>query len=45
MKFYIQHAPGGLNKILRKLPFQSVLGMLSKEFRMGFLMTQKELKP
>jgi len=42
MKFYINHAPGGLNKILRKLPFQSILGALSKEFRMGFLVTQKK---
>ncbi len=42
MNFYVNHAKGGLNDILRKLPFKSILGALSKEFRMGFLVTQKE---
>ena len=41
MTFHINHAGGGFNKIAKKLPFKSLLGFISREFRMGFLVTHK----
>ncbi|MGB9116597.1 class I SAM-dependent methyltransferase [Bradyrhizobium sp.] len=41
MEFYIDHAGGGVGRICRKLPFKKLLGKLSREIRMGFLVQRK----
>jgi SAM-dependent methyltransferase len=41
MVFYINHANGGFCRLARKLPFKGLSGILSRELRMGFLVTQK----
>lgn len=41
MLFYIQYAGGGFNRLIKNLPFQSILGKISREIRMGFFVTKK----
>ena len=41
MKFYIDYGYGGFPHLLRRLPFKTLSGFLSREFRMGFLVQQK----
>lgn len=41
MCFYIDHAGGGFSRLAKKLPFKSFWGGVSREFRMGFLVTKK----
>src|SRR5690349_3902803 len=41
MKFYIDNGYGGFPRLLRKLPFKKLSGLLSREFRMGFLVQKK----
>lgn len=41
MIFYINHANGGFCRLARNLPFKGFLGKISRDLRMGFLVTQK----
>ena len=41
MRFYIENGYGGFPRLLRRLPFKNLSGLLSKEFRMGFLVQRK----
>lgn len=41
MVFYINNAVGGFSNFFKKLPFKSLSGLLSREFRMGFLVVKK----
>ncbi len=41
MLFYINQASGGFCRLARKLPLKSILGKISRELRMGFLVARK----
>jgi SAM-dependent methyltransferase len=41
MIFYINNAPGGFSKFFKLLPFKKLTGILSREFRMSFLVMKK----
>ena len=41
MRFYIEHAHGGVAKTLRRLPLKNLTGALCRETRMAFLLTRK----
>lgn len=41
MEFQIKHLLGGLSSLARKLPFRRFSGLISREFRMGFLVQRK----
>jgi SAM-dependent methyltransferase len=41
MTFYITHAHGGFARMCRKLPLRKLWGILSREFRMAFLVQRK----
>lgn len=41
MPFFIDHSPGGFAALARKLPFKSLLGKISRECRMAFLISRK----
>jgi hypothetical protein len=43
MEFYITHALGAYAAICRKLPMRRIWGLLSREFRMAFLVQRKQL--
>jgi SAM-dependent methyltransferase len=45
MTFYITHAHGGFAQICRKLPLRKLWGILSREFRMAFLVQRKQPTP
>ncbi len=42
MEFYIMHGHGGFARLCRKLPMRKLWGILSREFRMGFLVQRKQ---
>jgi SAM-dependent methyltransferase len=42
MTFYITHGYGRFARLCRKLPMRKLWGMLSREFRMGFLVQRKQ---
>jgi SAM-dependent methyltransferase len=42
MTFYIAHGHGGVARLCRRLPFKRLCGVLSREFRMGFLLQRKQ---
>ena len=42
MTFYITHGYGGFARVCRKLPLRKLWGMLSREFRMAFLVQRKQ---
>ena len=42
MAFYIAHGHGGFARLCRKLPLRGLWGVLSREFRMGFLLQRKQ---
>ena len=44
MEFYITHAEGGFARLCRKFPFRKLWGLISREFRMAFLL-QRKAKP
>ena len=41
MQFYIHHSYGGIAKLLRKFPFQPLMGWAASQFRMNFIVQQK----
>ena len=41
MVFYIEHSEGGVGRLGRRLPFPGVTGLLSREFRLAFLVQTK----
>jgi len=41
MEFYIAHAHGAFAGLCRKLPLRRFWGLVSREFRMGFLVQRK----
>ncbi|MGH6891762.1 MAG: class I SAM-dependent methyltransferase [Dongiaceae bacterium] len=41
MEFYIAHAQGGMARLCRSLPLPELWGILSREFRMAFMMQRK----
>jgi SAM-dependent methyltransferase len=45
MTFYITHAHGGFAQVCRKLPLRKLWGILSREFRMAFLVQRKQPAP
>ena len=42
MEFYIMHGHGRFARLCRKLPMRKLWGILSREFRMGFLVQRKQ---
>jgi SAM-dependent methyltransferase len=45
MTFYITHAHGGFARVFRRLPLRKLWGILSREFRMAFLVQRKLSAP
>ena len=45
MTFYITHAHGAFARLCRKLPLRKFWGVLSREFRMAFLVQRKQPAP
>jgi SAM-dependent methyltransferase len=43
MTFYLKHGCGGFARLCRRLPLQKLWGLLSREFRMAFLVQRKHL--
>lgn len=41
MELFVAQPGGGFNRLARKLPFPRLMGLLSREFRMGVLVQQK----
>jgi len=42
MEFYIEHGHGAFATLCRKLPMRRLWGVLSREFRMAFLLQRKQ---
>ena len=42
MRFYIEHAHGGVGRLGRRLPLHGLTGAMSREFRMAFLVQRNE---
>lgn len=45
MEFYLEHAYGGFARLSKKLPFRKLSGIISREFRMGFMIQHKPARP
>jgi len=41
MDFYINNASGGFARLFKRLPFKALLGLLSREMRMSFMIQKK----
>jgi len=42
MRFYVDHAPGGVGRLARRLPFRGLSGAISREFRVAFLLQRND---
>jgi hypothetical protein len=42
MRFYLDHAPGGVARLFKRLPFKLLSGAITRETRMGFLIQRKQ---
>lgn len=43
MKFFLHNSEGGFSALYHKLPFKNLMGKIFRDFRMGFLVTKKEM--
>lgn len=45
MRFYIEHSPGGMAQLGRRLPWPAISGLVAREVRMSFLLQRRQPAP